>query len=92
LTPLQTETKKDVAYTTITSLCPVTETKTVGGSTICITWYSTSTIVKEVPTTVPVYVTSATTIYETADVFTTVTCPVTTYVSATSSLEYALLC
>ena len=68
-------------YTTITSLCPVTETKTVGGKTVYVTYYSTSTIVKEVPTTVPVYVTSITTVYKTTDVYTTTTCPVTTYVS-----------
>ena len=32
--PAETKTDHAVAYTTITSLCPVTETKTVGGSTV----------------------------------------------------------
>lgn len=31
-----------VDYTTITSYCPVTETKTEGGSTYEVTWTSTS--------------------------------------------------
>jgi len=77
--PDVTESKKVVEYTTLTSLCPYTVTKTVGGSTVCITYYSTSTIVKEVPTEVPVYVTSVTTEYKTEDVYTTTTCPVVTY-------------
>jgi len=87
--PDVTETKKAVEYTTITSLCPVTETKTVGGSTICITWTSTSTIVKEVATTVPVYVTSVTTEYKTTDVYTTTTCPVVTY---TTVIQGSTIC
>jgi hypothetical protein len=66
-------------YTTITSLCPVTETKTVGGSTVVVTWTSTSIIKTVVPTTVDVYTTKVTTEYETTDVFVTTTCPVTTY-------------
>lgn len=68
-----------VVYTTLTELCPVTETKVVGGSTVEITWTSTSTIVTKVQETETVYTTSVATEYETTDVYTTVTCPVTTY-------------
>ncbi|KAK2064463.1 hypothetical protein LY76DRAFT_679889 [Colletotrichum caudatum] len=48
--PDVTKTEKDVEYTTLTSLCPITETKTVGGETVVVTWISTSTIVTQVPT------------------------------------------
>lgn len=56
----------------------------MGGSTVYVTKYSTSTIVKEVPTTVPVYVTSITTVYKTSEVYTTTTNPVKVYVSLRS--------
>lgn len=61
-----------VAYTTLTELCPVTETKVVGGSTVEITWTSTSTVVTKVRQTETVYTTSVATEYETTDVYTTV--------------------
>lgn len=52
--PAVTQTEGTVEYSTITSLCPVTETKTKGGSTIYVTWTSTSLITVVVPTTVDV--------------------------------------
>lgn len=39
--PATTATTDVVEQTTITSLCPVTETKTIGGSTVLVTWTST---------------------------------------------------
>ena len=50
-----------VVYTTLTELCPVTETKVVGGSTVEVTWTSTSTVVKEVKATQTVFTTSVAT-------------------------------
>lgn len=43
--PPVTQSTNALEYTTITSLCPITETKTVGGNTITEVWTSTSTIV-----------------------------------------------
>lgn len=40
--PTHYETTGVVDYTTITSYCPITETKTEGGSTYEVTWTSTS--------------------------------------------------
>ncbi|KAH7418218.1 hypothetical protein BKA64DRAFT_193113 [Cadophora sp. MPI-SDFR-AT-0126] len=65
---------------TITSLCPVTETKTVGGDVVTATWTSTSLIYTVVPTKVDVYTTLApTTKYIETFVYQTSTslCPVT---------------
>lgn len=56
-------------YTTLTELCPVTETKVVDGSTVEITWTSTSTIVTQVQQTETIYTTSVATEYETTDVY-----------------------
>ena len=50
----------------------MTETKVVDGSTVEITWTSTSTIVTKVPEIKTVYTTSVATEYETTDVYTTV--------------------
>ncbi|KAK4106729.1 hypothetical protein N658DRAFT_28307 [Parathielavia hyrcaniae] len=77
--PPVTKTEGEVIYTTLTELCPVTETKVVDGSTVEITWTSTSTVVTKVQETQTVYTTSVATEYETTDVYETVTCPVTTY-------------
>lgn len=59
--PPVVQTTEVVQYETITSLCPVTETKTIGGSTVVITWTSTSLIQTVVPTTVNVFTTQVTT-------------------------------
>lgn len=48
--PGQTQTTEVVDYTTLTSLCPYTTTKTEGGSTYTQTLTSTETIVTKVPT------------------------------------------
>ncbi len=48
-------------YTTLTELCPVTETKVVGGSTVVVTWTSTSTVVQQVKATQTVFQTSVAT-------------------------------
>ncbi|KAK1501328.1 repetitive proline-rich cell wall protein, partial [Colletotrichum tamarilloi] len=77
--PDVTKTEKDVEYTTITSLCPVTETKTIGGETVVVTYTSTSTIVTEVPTKVDVWTTVKTTQHLSTEVYETITKPVTTY-------------
>jgi hypothetical protein len=61
-----------VVYKTLTELCPVTETKVVDGSTVEITWTSTSTVVTKVQETETIYTTSVATEYETTDVYTTV--------------------
>lgn len=63
-----------VAYETITSLCPVTETETVSGVEVTVIYTSTSLIVQEVPTTIIDYTTVLTTCYETTEVYTTTTC------------------
>ncbi|WQF75968.1 hypothetical protein CDEST_00982 [Colletotrichum destructivum] len=77
--PDVTKTEKGVEYTTLTSLCPITETKTVGGETVVVTWISTSTIVTQVPTKVDVYTTVKTTQHLSTEVYETITKPVTTY-------------
>ena len=46
-----------VAYTTYTTVCAVTDTFTVSGSTVTTTYYTTSTIKTEVPTTINTYTT-----------------------------------
>lgn len=68
---------KIVIYTTITELCPVTETKVVGGSTVEVVWTSTSTLYTKVPHTETVYTTSVATEYEHTNVYETVVCPET---------------
>ncbi|KAK4232171.1 hypothetical protein QBC38DRAFT_146980 [Podospora fimiseda] len=76
--PPVTKTEGDIVYTTLTELCPVTETTVVSGSTVEIIWTSTSTIVTKVAQTETIYTTSIVTEYETTDVYETVTCPVVT--------------
>jgi len=61
-----------VVYTTLTSLCPVTETKVVEGSTRIIVWTSTSTIHTRVAQTATVYTTSVATAYKSTEVYQTV--------------------
>ncbi|KAH6978091.1 hypothetical protein EDB82DRAFT_476842 [Fusarium venenatum] len=53
--PDVTKHETDVVYHTKTSLCPVTVTKTVEGEVITNVYTSTSLIVEEVVTTIPVY-------------------------------------
>jgi hypothetical protein len=60
--PPVTQTEGEVVYSTLTSLCPVTETKTVGGSTIHVTWTSTQLITTVYPTTIDVTVGSEVTV------------------------------
>ncbi|RYC62054.1 hypothetical protein CHU98_g4173 [Xylaria longipes] len=79
ISPPVTETTGEVVYTTQTSLCPVTETKTIGGETVVVTWTSTSTIVTEVPTTAVEYTSYTVTEHVETSVYETVTCPETTY-------------
>ncbi|KAH7037883.1 uncharacterized protein B0I36DRAFT_359516 [Microdochium trichocladiopsis] len=73
--PDVTKTEHDVEYTTVTSLCPVTETKTIAGETVVVTWTSTSTIEEALTKTDYVHYTvtehTSTEVYE--------TCPVTVY-------------
>lgn len=63
----------------------MTETKVVGGSTVEITWTSTSTVVTQVQQTETVYTTSVATEYEKTDVYTTV-CSNLTRVSNTKQV------
>jgi hypothetical protein len=56
---------------TSSSLCPVTETKTISGEEVTIVYTSTSLIVVKVPTTIFAYTTTSATEYETTEVFTT---------------------
>lgn len=79
--PDQTVTEHDVAFTTLTSLCPYTTTVTENGEVVTKTLTSTSTIVTQVDKTYSetVYTTSATTAYETTDVYVTQEYPVTSY-------------
>ena len=62
--PAVTESEGVTNYQTITSLCPVTDTKTVGGSTVHVTWTSTRLITTYKPTTVDVTVGSGATVTE----------------------------
>jgi hypothetical protein len=80
--PPVTKTEGQVIYTTLTELCPVTETKVVEGSTVVVTWTSTSTAVTKVASTATVvtsvaktetvYTTNIKTEYETTNVYETV--------------------
>ncbi|KAG4030516.1 hypothetical protein MFRU_012g02490 [Monilinia fructicola] len=78
--PGKTETAITGVYSTITSLCPVTETKTISGSVATVTYTTTSYIVTKIGTTVEASVTlpPKTTTVETG-VLQTITslCPVT---------------
>ncbi|CZT50529.1 uncharacterized protein RSE6_11535 [Rhynchosporium secalis] len=58
-------------YQTSTSLCPITETKTVSGYPVEVVHTSTSLIVVKVPTTIYQTTTVLTTCYATEDVYTT---------------------
>ena len=53
--PAKTKTVATEVYETLTSLCPVTETQIVEGSTHVVTWTSTSTLVKTIPATETAY-------------------------------------
>ncbi|RAL59726.1 hypothetical protein DID88_000358 [Monilinia fructigena] len=55
--PEKTETAITGVYSTITSLCPVTETKTISGSVATVTYTTTSYIVTKIGTTVEASVT-----------------------------------
>lgn len=79
--PDQTKTAETVVYTTLTSECPYTTTVTEQGQVVTKTLTSTNTIVTQVDKTYSqtVYTTSATTEYETTDVYVTESCPVTSY-------------
>lgn len=77
--PAVTKTEGDVVYETLTSLCPVTETKTIEGETVVVTWTSTSTIKTEVQTTATAYTSYTVTEHVETEVYETVTCPETTY-------------
>ncbi|KAI1842705.1 hypothetical protein JX265_002689 [Neoarthrinium moseri] len=77
--PAVTKTAETEVYTTLTSLCPVTETKTVGGSTVVVTWTSTSTIKEVVPTTAIAYTSYTVTEHVSTEVYVTEECPETTY-------------
>ena len=50
--PGNTQTKVEVAQSTVTSLCPVTETHTVNGEVVTKVYTSTQIIVKQIPTTI----------------------------------------
>ncbi len=67
----------------------MTETKVVDGSTVEITWTSTSTIVTQVKATQTVYTTSVATEYETTDVYTTV-CLTLTLMCARGGIDRVL--
>jgi len=58
-------------YTTYTSICPVTETKTLAGSTIFEVHSTVSTIIVKVPTTIYDYTSVLTTQYETTEIYAT---------------------
>lgn len=81
--PPVTKTAETEVYTTLTSLCPVTETKTVEGSKVVVTWTSTSTIVEVVPTTATEYTSYTVTEYTSTNVYETTTCPETVYTTVT---------
>ncbi|KAK2630247.1 hypothetical protein QTJ16_001067 [Diplocarpon rosae] len=58
-------------YQTSTSLCPVTETKTISGKPVEVIYTSTSLVVGKIPTTLYETITLMTTYYATEDVYTT---------------------
>ncbi|KAI9050044.1 hypothetical protein LZ554_006189 [Drepanopeziza brunnea f. sp. 'monogermtubi'] len=58
-------------FQTSTSLCPITETKTVSGKVVEGVYTSTSLVVEKIPTTIYETVTLLTTCYATQDVYTT---------------------
>ncbi|KAI1121115.1 hypothetical protein F5Y10DRAFT_108679 [Nemania abortiva] len=72
--PPVTETTGEVVYVTKTSLCPITETKTVEGETVIVTWTSTSTIITEVPIITTEYISYTVTEHVETSVYETVTC------------------
>jgi hypothetical protein len=77
--PPVTKTANSIVYTTLTELCPVTETKVIEGSTVEVVWTSTSTVVTRVAQTQTVYTTEVETEYLSTKVFETVTCPEVVY-------------
>ncbi|PBP22704.1 hypothetical protein BUE80_DR006417 [Diplocarpon rosae] len=58
-------------YQTSTSLCPITETKTISGQPVEVIYTSTSLVVEKIPTTLYETITLMTTYYATEDVYTT---------------------
>merc|ERR1712219_91121 len=66
---------------TITSLCPITETKTIAGKPVEVIYTSTSLIVEKIPTTIYETTTLLTTCYATEDVYTTLSKFETYYVT-----------
>ena len=69
--PDVTKTVQTWVYETSTSLCPVTETKTVAGVPHTVVYTSTSLIVVKVPTTIVDYTTASYTKYATTEVYET---------------------
>ena len=69
--PATTEYDSELVYTTLTELCPVTETKVIEGSTVEVVWTSTSTVYTKVPKTEIIYTTSVATEYESTEVYET---------------------
>ncbi|KAK6843231.1 hypothetical protein PG989_008310 [Apiospora arundinis] len=82
--PAVTKTAATEVYTTLTSLCPVTETKTIEGATQVVIWTSTSTIKTVVPVTATAYESYTVTEHKATEVFTTEICPETTYTTVSS--------
>ncbi|KAK8055305.1 hypothetical protein PG993_000532 [Apiospora rasikravindrae] len=82
--PAVTKTAATEVYTTLTSLCPVTETKTIEGETQVVVWTSTSTIHTVVPVTQTAYESYTVTEHKSTEVFTTEICPETTYTTISS--------
>ncbi|KAK0113159.1 hypothetical protein ONS95_014858 [Cadophora gregata] len=68
-------------YQTSTSLCPVTETKTISGKPVEVIYTSTSLVVEKIPTTIYETTTLLTTCYATEDVYTTLSKFETYYVT-----------
>ncbi|KAJ8106338.1 hypothetical protein ONZ43_g7098 [Nemania bipapillata] len=77
--PPITQTTGEIIYTTETSLCPITETKAVAGSTVIVTWTSTYTLITEVPIVATEYTSYTVTEHVETSIYETVTCPETIY-------------
>ncbi|KAH8595597.1 hypothetical protein B0O99DRAFT_150882 [Bisporella sp. PMI_857] len=79
-----TKTFVSYVYSTSTSLCPVTTTKTVSGYPVEVIYTSTSVIVVKVPTTIVEYTTAIATEYETTKVYTTQSAYETVYTTVSA--------
>ncbi|KAI1174204.1 hypothetical protein F4777DRAFT_555136 [Nemania sp. FL0916] len=88
--PPITKTSDEVVFLTETHLWPHTETKTIAGSAVIVTWTSTSTVITQVPVTKTKTKTEHTSYTVTSHVqtsiFETVTCPVTTYTTVSNGV------